>query len=352
MSGPVNTLSSMHANILSRRHVADLQSALSRAGKEASTGLKDDVYRELGRGSVRAISMRREQERTEAFLGSNQQLSGKLDSMALSLSSAREGVQEVLDLVAPNIDSSEATSTQLQSAARSALATLTARLNTSYGGVQLFSGVASQTPTLAAWDEAGATPSPKQMIEGLIGGGLGDAADAQAKVDELRNIFDSTAGGGLTYEGVIYMGAPDDEEARLSARIDEGVTLDYDVQASDEAFAKVYQGLAMLAATDVSQIDDPEAYSAYMSEVKDVLSEGVSGMLRSEGTLGRAQERLSKTMTAQQDRSDLLSSRVLDLEGVDSYEAATRVSTLKSQLEATYAITSQLSKLSFLNYMR
>ena len=50
-------------------------------------------------------------------------------------------------------------------------------------------------------------------------------------------------------------------------------------------------------------------------------------------------------------RIDIYQSRVLDLEGVDSYEAATRISLLETQLQATYAVTARLSQLSFLNYM-
>ncbi|MFN2307540.1 MAG: flagellin, partial [Paracoccaceae bacterium] len=35
----------------------------------------------------------------------------------------------------------------------------------------------------------------------------------------------------------------------------------------------------------------------------------------------------------------------------DPYEAATRLNQLQTQLEATYAVTARLSKLSFLNFM-
>ena len=60
---------------------------------------------------------------------------------------------------------------------------------------------------------------------------------------------------------------------------------------------------------------------------------------------------LERTMTAQEDRVAVYESRVLALESVDPYEAASRVSTLQSQLQASYAVTSRLANLSILNFM-
>ena len=39
------------------------------------------------------------------------------------------------------------------------------------------------------------------------------------------------------------------------------------------------------------------------------------------------------------------------MEGVDPYEAATRLSALETQLQASYAVTARLSRMSFLNFL-
>jgi flagellar hook-associated protein 3 FlgL len=50
-------------------------------------------------------------------------------------------------------------------------------------------------------------------------------------------------------------------------------------------------------------------------------------------------------------RQDIYKSQVVGLESVDPYEAASRISLLESQLQASYAVTARLSNLSFLYFM-
>ena len=41
----------------------------------------------------------------------------------------------------------------------------------------------------------------------------------------------------------------------------------------------------------------------------------------------------------------------MNLEGVDQYDAATRLTQLQNQLDSSFAVTARLSRLSFLNYL-
>ncbi|MGQ3278203.1 MAG: flagellin, partial [Shinella sp.] len=47
----------------------------------------------------------------------------------------------------------------------------------------------------------------------------------------------------------------------------------------------------------------------------------------------------------------ILSNSIKDMEGIDTYEAATRVTTLESQLSLAYTLTSRIQNLSLLNYL-
>ena len=107
----------------------------------------------------------------------------------------------------------------------------------------------------------------------------------------------------------------------------------------------------MVAATDVSAIDDTGAYQVWMNQAVDSVSSGIDGILRSETMLGSQQQILERTVEQQETRADLYKSRLVALEAVDPYEAATRLSLLQSQLEATYAVTARISRMTFLNYM-
>jgi flagellar hook-associated protein 3 FlgL len=48
---------------------------------------------------------------------------------------------------------------------------------------------------------------------------------------------------------------------------------------------------------------------------------------------------------------NVLSTQISNLESVNTYEAATRVSELQTQLETSYSLTSQLHNLALVNYL-
>jgi flagellar hook-associated protein 3 FlgL len=50
-------------------------------------------------------------------------------------------------------------------------------------------------------------------------------------------------------------------------------------------------------------------------------------------------------------QSDLFERQILDLEGVDPYEASTRVADLLSHIETSYALTARIQQLSFLRFL-
>jgi flagellar hook-associated protein 3 FlgL len=67
--------------------------------------------------------------------------------------------------------------------------------------------------------------------------------------------------------------------------------------------------------------------------------------------IGTGQSRL-KLASGSLDASKVrLTSAIQALESVDSYEAATRINLLMSQLETSYALTGRISRMSLLSYI-
>jgi flagellar hook-associated protein 3 FlgL len=48
---------------------------------------------------------------------------------------------------------------------------------------------------------------------------------------------------------------------------------------------------------------------------------------------------------------DIINSQIDNLEQVDPFEAATRVTTLMTQLETAYSLTARVQRLTILNYL-
>lgn len=123
------------------------------------------------------------------------------------------------------------------------------------------------------------------------------------------------------------------------------------MQANDPAFRDVVQGLAMLAAIDATEIGDSAAYQNWVAAASAKMSAGMEGLLDSQVELDSAAARVETVNTRMQDRAVLYATRVDELVGVDSYQAATDITALETQLQASYAVTARLSQLSFLNFM-
>lgn len=360
MIGTVRTMATLDALVAQRRTAADLDRRLAQASQEVTTGMKADVYRALGLRSSETLALRARMERNDTFIESNEMLANRLDLTALSLRQIRETAQGLLDLAVTNVATVTQTAGEMQRAAAMALERLTGQINATFRGVPLFSGTDSGTAPLQGWDAPHPATglAPRDILAAVIGPGIGDAADAAAKIATLQDVYASaaTVPADWRFEASFFNGTPrlnpDGTPApRVTARIDEEGTLAHGVQANDRGFTELLRGVAMLAATDASQIADPAAYSAWVSAAADALSSGLTGVLDSEARLGGQQQALDRTLQLQRDRSDLYRRQVLTLEGVDPYAAATRLTELQTQLEATYAVTARLSRLSFLNFL-
>ncbi|MBY6093040.1 flagellin [Maritimibacter alkaliphilus] len=354
-----NSVSTYGSNLLRRQTVTDLTNQLMKAEYEVTTGLLQDVYGELGARSAQSLTLRSQMATAESFVDSNTLLANRMEVTADALGALRETAQEFLDAAIVNRDSKGSTVETLQMLAKTTQGQLVATANTTYQGAALFSGTATDTTSLQAWDQVNAASglSPADVMSGIVGTGPTTTAEAEAMIAQLDAVFSSDASAGTSgYETTFYngtdlldeTGAPND---RLTARIDTGTEISYGVQANDRAFTQLMQGLAMIATTDPAAIDDEDAYEAWMTKAVDMISAGVSGVLELETELGGQQNRVATMIETQESRIDLYNSQILDLEGVDEYEAATRLTTLQTQLQASYQVTSLMNSLSFLNYM-
>ncbi|SDF34458.1 flagellin [Limimaricola pyoseonensis] len=350
----LRTLSTMQSNLNGRRQVADLSRQLQEAGQEATTGVKSDRYRALGSRAEGAMITRARQSRLEGFASSNATLDRRLEMIGRSLDDMRESLQTVLTLAAPNLGEQTVTGPQLQAAAEVALAQITGQVNRSYEGVSLFAGVENGVRALQPFDEQNPATglSPRDVVAGVVGAGPGNAAAAATMADDLAAKFDAAAPGPDSYAATFYNGAARNGDGKgLQARIDEEEILDYGVQADDPAFANLVRGLSMLAAVDVGDLSD-ETAQVWVNRAVEAMERGRDGLLSAETRIGAQRRHLESTMQAQDARLTLYRQQVNELEGADPYEAATRLTQLQTQLEASYAVTARLSKLSFIDFMR
>ncbi|GAA4228284.1 flagellar hook-associated protein 3 FlgL [Sagittula marina] len=353
MIGFTRAPSTLYSNLLRRNANAEMQAQLSRAEQELATGIKSDIYKSLGPTAAEALSLDAALSRDTAQIAANKLLGGRLDTMSSALGSMGEAVQSTLQLAVTNSGFNGGTASGLQTSARASLDALMSMANANYGGTPLFAGPSDGARALQDYDTPRAETglSPRVVIDGVMAGGLGSVSDATARIAELDAIFSNTAANpDETFDALFFTGATSADP--MSAGIGDGITVNYGVQANDDAFRQALQGLVMLATTDASEIGDAEAYAIWVDTAAARLSSGLEGLLDSQVQLDTASARIDEANTGMEDRANLYKGRVAELVEVDSYEAATEITALETQLQASYAVTARLSQLSFLNFMR
>ncbi|PKP76167.1 MAG: hypothetical protein CVT81_16250 [Alphaproteobacteria bacterium HGW-Alphaproteobacteria-3] len=140
------------------------------------------------------------------------------------------------------------------------------------------------------------------------------------------------------------------------AQIDESRQLAYGARADQASIRDTLKMSALLAAAEYSDADDLEqrdSYRALTSRAGQVLNfKGVQSVESIVTNLGLAASTLSHT----QDRHDATmasANEILgDIQNADAYEVGVKLTTLQTQLQASFQVTSLLSQLSLVNYIR
>lgn len=355
----VQTISTLQSLLTRQRTTNDMTRLMLKAEQEVATGTHADPFAALGARSMEAMSTRAVFERTEGRIESNTLLQNRLDLMATALGNVREAAQEVLTATITNTDASSSRPQYLRDLARDAYDTIASFLNSSYNGKSLFGGVDANRAAMNSWSKADGTTglSPSDVMSAIVGGGIANTADATAKLAEIDAVFNGTpAVAAHAFDDTFFNGTPltdglGNPNPRLTAQIDESLDISYGVQGNDKGFRDLMRGLAMLASTDPADIGDDAAYETWVNAAASALGSGVNAVLHAETRTGTMQKLVEDATDRLNAKKEVLNLHISTLETVDPYEAATRLTSIQTQLQATYAVTARLSQLSYINFM-
>lgn len=248
---------------------------------------------------------------------------------------------------------------QVDTAARDALETLTGFLNASQSGRFLFAGTAMDVKPFVDPSEPGPSGiAPFDAVADLVAGfgPIATAADVDALLDgpdglaalfaDTKDADADTVPDADTYSTSFYRGSA----APVRGRAGPEQEVAYGVTGADPAFRDLLMGLHALAALRLE--DMPEA--AYLHAADRgwrLVDRGIQGLLKLQGDMGVQEEALSRAQLQHETEIAILETRIVRMEEADPFDTSVRLSTLQSQLEATFAMTSRIARLSLVNYL-
>ncbi|MCI4663446.1 MAG: hypothetical protein MRY74_01875 [Neomegalonema sp.] len=311
------------------------KSDLDTARVEAVTSRAADIGEHLGgdTGSVHRIDkMIADAERR---LTSLTELQIEAENVQQKLTSVQEvalglGVEIESALGLENTQALSALTTESEAE----LTAIWGRLNANFNGEYQFSGAATDTPPLG--DLATFVSDIKTIVSG--------AASAGAVATALDTYFNDTVAG--AFHTTVYQGstaAGPDKEVSDSRR------LGLDVKVTDDGVRNVLRGLALMVAADDATTTD--IADQLKSDAARTLSNGGALIINQQSQIGGIEADVKSLTSRNEAEKSSYEFLLLDKIGVDQYEAASRMTLLETQLEATYLTTSRISRLSLVNYI-
>ena len=335
-----------------RQAILRAQAELSTTQKEITTGRRADVGLTLGGQTGQVVSLRQEHARIETLVTTNKLAGSRLETTQVSLDHLRGTANEFLGaLVAVGKGTTGAQA--LQQSATAALKGLIGSLNSSAGGQYLFAGINSDTKPMTDYFAAPATAASKQAVDGAFAAAFGvtqddpgaaaiSGTDMQAFLDgTFKALFDEP-----NWSATWSSASPQNIQSRISST----EVVDTSVNAGAQAMKKLAMAYTMVADLGGGKLNE-QAFAAVAETATRLISEGIHEVTQLQGRVGSAQARIAQVNERMSMQSDLISKDIGALENVDPYEAATRVTTLMTQLETGYALTARIQRLSILNYL-
>lgn len=308
--------------------VASLRESITRTAQEATTGRYSDLTAQLSgrigtamlsQKAVEDIGLRREQVSLRE---------GRLEVTQRSLTLINERVTGLDTKMRDALISQDERLQGLTARdAEAALGQVFNLLNVRFGERFLFAGDATDTQPLG---------SPGDLLADIR-----SLADAPASATDfavaLEDYFNTPGGGWQT--------------SALRSAIDAS---DPDaVTANDASIVKLISGLAVMA------LSDPASSPALFKANPDIsmagaeqVSAGLSDLTNLRADRGVTQRQIEMERASLDIEETIFTKELNSLWGRDQYEAASALKQLETALEASYMLTSRLSSLSLLNFLR
>lgn len=332
---------------------ARLRQGIETLTRQVSTGQRGEVHGALGTEARRAMDLRGDLARREAYVTAADAALGRMG--------ATQGVLARLETIASDLAAEAARARTLgpvgvealARSAQSALAEAASLLNTRHGNEYLFAGS----------DLAGApVPDAAAMMASPFGTAIATAVAGLDPLNAATVLADTAlaATDPLTRPFSAHLEGPALTEQRRAVQVADGERVSWGVLASQDASGEsalswgreLLRGLATLAALTPVSAQQGAGYDALLAGVAQGLGGATTGLAQERGTLGAAERRVEAARGRHKDVEVALRAQLGAVEEVDLAEASTRLRQTELRLEASYNATSMLARLSLAALLR
>lgn len=320
-------------NILARQG-ADLRGQVSRAAQEVASGKHADIGEALRGDFSPLLAIDASLSRLAAFGAT----AADAAFQTAAQQSALAGLSQLAGGISTSLLGSHDTSTPAQIAtlaadARGRLASAIGLLNTQTSGRAVFSGVATDTLPLRSADD---------MLAALQTAAAGATTAGQVAA-AVTTWFADPLGFGSFYQG---------GGALAPAPIAQGEAADLSTTATDPTIRDTLVGFALAALLDRGVLAaDPAERARLAVRAGQELTRTEEARITLSARIGTVEARIENARSRNSAEETALGILRSEIGSVDPHEAATRLETVRTQLESLYLVTARVSRLSLAEYL-
>jgi flagellar hook-associated protein 3 FlgL len=344
-----SSVSSLSVSQAMRYSTMRTQGDLAKALKEQDTGKVYDSGLVLGARTAQTVTFARDLERLNGVVDSNGLVSARLKATQEALDHVTSTAQDFLGVLTASVSGDAAPSVTRDSGA-AALEALTSILNTSFNGEYIFAGINTD---VKPFESFGAGSPAKTAFDAAFQTHFGySQSDPQAAniTTAQMDAFMTTA---LEPQ---FLGAgwqanwSNATDQTIVSRIALNETTETSVSANQQGLQK----LAM-AATAIGELFESNlsvaGKEALVNRAVSLVGEAIGSIAALQSETGVVEQRVTAASDRMKMQADLFERSILDTEGVDPYEAASRVNDLLTHIETSYTLTARIQQLSLLRFL-
>jgi flagellar hook-associated protein 3 FlgL len=334
-----------------RMTIQESQQELIVKQKEVTTGTYADVGKELGAGASRSLSLTRDVERLDTILNSNAIVTQRLSSAQQSLTNMSDNVQSAMNSMIALSSSSD--STQLEVARKSvesAFSSFTSTANTSVNGEYLFAGTNTDTKPMKEYT---ATSAAKASFDAAFLAKFGfsqtDPQAANITKTDMQDFLDNDVAN-LFSDANWKADWSSASDTNMTSRINTNEVVETSTNANIQGVRDFAYG-SLVAMELLNSPISAEVRSLVSSDVISHYGKAITGIDGVRSQLGLPEQRVTISNESLQGQIKIVKTNLNNLQGIDTYEASTRINVLLQQVETSYNITSRIQKLSLVNFL-
>lgn len=328
-----------------------MQVDLVKAQKERDTGRVADTGLALGARTAQSVTFARDLDRLNGIVDSNALVASRLTSTQDALGQLTDAAQQLLGAMTTAV-SGDMTDAIAHDSGKATLQSMTAILNTSVNGEYLFAGTNTDVKPIDDFTAAGSPAKAALDASFLAHFGFAQTDPAAASITAAdmdtfitNDVMPQFFGPGWNANW------SDATDQQIVSRIALNETTQTSVSANNDGVRKLAMAAAMVANFYSASELSAETKKTVASRALSLSGEAVSDLGQTQSQTGIVQKRVSDATDRIKTQADLFEKHILDLEGVDPYEAANRVSELLTNIQTSFAITARIQQLSLVNFL-